>query len=41
MPVDLRMLADAVLAEWRQHEAAAQPVDGAPTVGADAEEETW
>ena len=38
--VDLEMLAEAVLAEWR-HQDVAQPVAGAAAVPADAEEDTW
>jgi hypothetical protein len=40
-PVDLEMLAEAVLAEWRHQDVAAQPVAGAPAVPADAGDGTW
>ena len=41
MAMELQTLADAVLAEWRHREVAAQSVGGAAGVRADAGGDTW
>ena len=41
MGMEMQVLADAVLAEWRHREATARPVGGAAGVRADAEGDTW